>query len=498
MKRRQNKMNPLVKMLLWGVLIVVAGVGAAGVYGYYWMQGYLKSPAFRGMVARQVGQAAKADATIDEWSWTGPNVFVPRAGLTPKAGQSWKLIEGEGLQASVDFQAARRGLWQVTRISLDRLTMNMRAVEDIPQTLPPEAVAVETAPPSMPGWLRRWLPTRTQIDVVDVETFDLVPADASGVRVEGLKLQAKPAVDEGAWLIRSGEGKLTLPGVAEPFRLSSGNIRLDTRALAVNNATAQWIGDCEVTAHGDVPFETGRTWGFSGHLAGLDLKHVLGPDWLTKLSGVLDGDYEATPGKLKARLKVSNGVVHNVPLLGLVADFTRTERFRRVVLDQATADVERTGDTTFIRKLVLQSNGLVRVEGDVTIQGQALNGSLLVGVLPESLRWIPGTQSRVFTEAHPTGPPGFVWAKVQLSGTTGSIKEDLSNRLLLAMGREILETPLDLTGKTLDVLGQTSPANAQDAIKAGTTIMQGTGEAAGKAVETGVEVLKGVVPLFGK
>ncbi|QIF02129.1 hypothetical protein [Roseimicrobium sp. ORNL1] len=513
MKQRKKKSNPLLRILLWVMLLAVLVVGGAGVYGYVWIRQYIKSPAFQKMMAQQLGNAMKGEATLDSLNWSGPNVFISRAGVTPRGTQGWKLIEGEGVQASLDFDAARRGVWRVTRITMDQLRMDLRSVAEIPQELPP-GTELDTAPPSMPGWLKRWLPTRTQIDEVQVDRFSLVPPPKTdGVTVKELKLVAKPAVDEGAWLLRGADGILTLPGVQEKFEVTSATARLDARLLALNDVVARWMGDSEVTARGDLPFEKDKTWSFSGHLSNLDLKHVLGAEWLSKVSGVLGGDYEATPTTLKAKSQVKNGVIENIPVLNYVADFTRTQRFRRVVLDQATAEIERTGDTTYIRKLVLQSNGLVRVEGDVTLQGRAIQGKLMVGVLPDSLRWIPGSQTNVFTEQHAAGPPGFVWTHVNITGTVDAIREDLSNRLLIAMGKAALDVPLDLAGRSLEILGDATgtpvpmtPAAVKEVttevIKTGTEVIQGTGGAAEKtmekAVETGVDVLKGVVPIFGK
>ncbi|HSI63061.1 MAG TPA: hypothetical protein VLE43_08075 [Candidatus Saccharimonadia bacterium] len=509
MKRRKKKPSLILRILLWGFLLAVLTVGGAGVYGYVWIQRYIKSPAFQQMLAKQLGDAVKGDATLETLNWSGPNVYVSKAGVTPKGAQGWKLIEGEGVQATVDFQAARSGTWRVTRINMDRLRMDLRSVAEIPQELPSDTT-LDTAPPSMPGWLKRWLPTRTQIDEITIGRFDLLPAGGTdGVSVKELQLTAKPATDPGAWMLRGSDGTLTLPGVKEPFRVSSTSARLDTRSLALNDCVAKWLGDSEVTARGDLPFEKDKTWKFSGHVSNLDLKHVLGQEWLTKLSGVLGGDYEATPTTVKAKLEVKNGIVQSMPLLDRVADFTRTERFRRVVLDQATADIERTGETTYIRNLVLQSNGLVRVQGDVTLQGRAIQGRLMVGVLPDSLRWIPGSHTNVFTETNTAGPPGFVWTYVNLSGSLDSIREDLSNRLLIAMGKAALDVPLDLAGRSLEMLGENAPIApaavkviTNEVMKTGTDVLQGTGGDAGKtvekAVETGVDVLKGVVPIFGK
>lgn len=515
MSRRKKKSNTssslLLRVLLWGTLLAVVAIGGAGLYGYIWIQQYLKSPAFQKILAQQLGDAVKGDATLDSMNWSGSNLYVSRAGVTPKGTQGWKLIEGEGVEASVDFQAARSGVWRLTRIHLDRLRMDLRSVAEIPQELPSDTV-LETAPPSMPGWLKRLLPTRTQIDEVEVDRFDLAPAQGTeGVSIKELELTAKPANDAGAWLLRGGEGTLILPGVKEHFRMTSASARLDARSLALNDGVAKWIGDSEVTARGDLPFEKDRAWKFSGHISNLELKHVLGAEWLSKVNGMLAGDYEASPEALKAKIEIKNGIVENLPMLDTVADYTRTQRFRRVVLDTATADVERAGDTTHVRNLVLQSNGLVRVQGDLTLQGRAIQGKLMVGVLPDSLRWLPGSHKHVFTEQNAAGLPGFVWTHVNLTGTVDSIREDLTNRLLIAMGKAALDVPLDLAGRSLEVLGEAagmpvSPAAVKEVtnevMKAGTEVLQGSGDAAGKtvekAVETGVDVLKGVVPIFGK
>ena len=496
MKRRDKKSSPLLRVLLWGLLALFILVAGAGLYGYFWVQRYLNSPAFREMVARQAGQAANAEVTLADLHWSGPTMHISRAELAPAGAQRWKLIEGEGLQATLNFQAARRGVWQVTRITLDRLRMAMRAAHEVPAAPSPAASSDEDAAPSrVPAWLKGWLPTRTQIDEVEVAQFDLLPAEAGGVKVTDLRVKANPATDEGAWLLRGSGGTLVMPGVSQPCELQTLSARLDRRSLALNDGVARWMGDSEITARGDIPFEGSRGWTFAGKLSGLDLSHVLTPDWRTKVSGVLGADYVAVPGKLTGKLQVRSGVVQSLPVLDRIADFTRTERFRRVVLDQATADFEKAGDTTYIRNLVLQSNGLVRVQGDVVIQGRAVSSRLMVGVLPDSLRWIPGSQSRVFTEENPAGPAGFVWTYVNLSGTVDSIREDLTDRLLVAMGKAALEVPLDLAGKSMDVLGTVAPpGTVKDAIKTGKDIL-GSG-LPGQAVESGLDLLKSL-PIIG-
>jgi len=59
-----------------------------------------------------------------------------------------------------------------------------------------------------------------------------------------------------------------------------------------------------------------------------------------------------------------------------------------------------------------------------------------VGVAPSSLRWLPGSRTRVFTQAH----DGYVWTDLKLSGPLDQLSEDLSARLMSAAGEETINS----------------------------------------------------------
>jgi hypothetical protein len=263
----------------------------------------------------------------------------------------------------------------------------------------------------------------------------------------------------------------------------------------LSDAVAGWLGDSEVTGRGSLPFTPDKQWNFAGHLSRLDLKDVLSAEWTSRLSGMLEGDYEAKQAApadvlLKGHLTLKNGVVQNLAVLDRVATFTQTERFKRIVLDEASWDVERQHDVTKITNLILQSNGLIRVEGTMTVTGRNLRGDFLVGVSPETLRWMPGSRAHVFTEPHPSGLVGFVWTHVHLSGNLdGTIKEDLSNRLLAAMGMSLIDAPLGAVETGVDILGKAGAAPVIDTGK-------GVIHKAGDVLEKGVDTVKGLIPFI--
>ncbi|CAN5789730.1 hypothetical protein BH11VER1_BH11VER1_23520 [soil metagenome] len=494
MKKSSKKNTLFGRILLWGTIIIVLGLSGFALFGYIWVNRYIKSDAFRDLIVRQLGMATDSQVAVENFSWAGDNLYLAKSVFSPREIRGWKQIEAEGVQSTVDWSDARKGLVRIPIISMDWLRVDLSSINDTVKVDPSEFEAT-SAPPAIPGWLKGWIPNRTEIGKVEVESFELTPAkDNPIVTVTGMRLTGKPAKDEGAWILRGESGEIRFAGQDKPFRVTSINTRMDARSLAVNDAVARWLGDSEVTARGDLPFEKGKPWSFKGRVSNLDLSHVLSKDWQTKLSGVMEGDYEVNPEMLKAKIRVKSGIAQNMAVLDRVADFTRTDRFRRVVLDEAVADIERKGGVIKVTNLLLQSNGLMRVEGGFTMQGNLIDGTFFVGVSPETLRWIPGAQGRVFTEQRAGGPPGFVWTTVRITGDVNRPNEDLSNRLLAAAGKALLlDTPLTVPQMGLDAAGGVGlPVDGAKAI------LQGTGESAGKAVETGVDVIKGLVPIFGK
>ena len=74
------------------------------------------------------------------------------------------------------------------------------------------------------------------------------------------------------------------------------------------------------------------------------------------------------------------------------------------------------------------SDGLLRIEGRLTIEDGQLDGDLHLGLTPSTLASIPGAAHRVF---HP-GREGLHWTPVKITGTTKAPQEDLSDRLIAA------------------------------------------------------------------
>jgi hypothetical protein len=135
--------------------------------------------------------------------------------------------------------------------------------------------------------------------------------------------------------------------------------------------------------------------------------------------------------------------------------------------------------------LVIGSEGLIRLEGSLSIKGENIEGSFQLGLVPGILARIPGAETHVFKP----GRLGLMWAPVRVSGTLSNPKEDLTQRLTDAAGMRMFEM-LPETGEqvfkfTRNVLGE-SPINT---INKGKEVIE-KGEEAVKEAEG---IIKGIL-----
>ena len=125
--------------------------------------------------------------------------------------------------------------------------------------------------------------------------------------------------------------------------------------------------------------------------------------------------------------------------------------------------------------IVLVSEDLVRVMGDLVIDNGKLNGEFRVGIMPGLLAHIPGAETKVFEY----GEKGLRWAPLRITGTIDKPNEDLSERIIAAAGERIIEL-IPETGEEVLRLAQDQAVELPEAVI----------NISGEMLEQGDEVLK--------
>jgi hypothetical protein len=357
--------------------------------------------------------------------------------------------------------------------------------------------------PTLPGWLRSWLPDRTAIDGVRVQRFGL--RHSGGWQLAGASLAVSQWQQGEASLLTTLQGgSLTTPlqppagGPALQFELERAVARLAMGECHLQEAILR-RGEAELRVRGQLR-SAGPAWQADLEWQRLPLADWVAADWRQRLTGELAGELSlsasgSTPPQAKGRLRVQNGVLTALPVLDRLAAWSGVERFKRLVLDVAETQVTASATEQVFDPVVLTAHGLLRLQGRLTVRGEQLDGQFWLGVTPETLRWLPGASEHVFTETAPEAPPGLRWTRVHLTGTRQAPREDLSQRLVEGAGKAALDLPAEVAAQGGALLLEPllgKPAAQPD------MLLKNATDTGGKALESGTRLIESLGGLLGK
>ncbi len=426
------------------VLLLVAG-------GIAWtaVQRFLSSEAFRRLVAAKTGQALRVDATYSPFSWQGASVYSDTLTGTGLADGVTRELRADQIRARINWRSAFEGAWKVDDLEVGALdaTFGPRVNDTL------DASAAPAPPDRAPGWL----PKRFEMGTATIgrARIQFVRADERrAALLNDAALTLKPEGDE--WVIDGHGGTLAL-GVLPLMDLESFRARLRTGTLFLSDAKLR-IGETgRIAASG----EFSQSSHIRAEWQGVDVAPFLPVNWKPRISGSLSGTGTAdwTSGGLGSfqsdgAFLLTDGTLHDLPVLAEIAKFTGTPRFNRMTLQEVSGSYSWRDGRLAISNAVLESKGLLRLEGSCAVEANgAVSGDFHVGVTAQSLQWLPGSRERVFTEAR----DGYLWTSLRVSGSLDQLNEDLSSRLVRAAG----EQAIDEGRRTLDKL----PAPAREGAK---------------------------------
>lgn len=418
------------------VLLAVAAL-AAGL----WVRSYLRSDAFRSLVAARTGQTLRAETTVEPLAWSGPSVFSQEVRASGLPRSIVETLEAQQVRAEVNFRAIFDGAWRIDRLDIQRLNATIR-------TNPEPAGPRDEPPPAPPK--RGWLPNRFELGGIDASEANLA-VDGFG-RVEKTSLRLRP--DGAGWLVDASGGSLAIPD-RPSLAIGDCRIRFQQGHAYITQANLRLGDNGRISVSGEAgakAFDIRADW------QGVDAADLLDATWRRRLTGTVSGSAHSVAKENTAPVTTGNflladGVLQGVPVQATVARFTRAPQFERMPVHEVSGNFTHSAGATDVTDFVLESRGLIRVEGSCHISARGdIDGTFQVGVTSQTLRWLPGSQEKVFTELR----NGYQWTPVRVGGTIDAPTEDLAPRLARALGETVIETGVDVI--------QQVPGNATEVI----------------------------------
>ncbi len=449
-RQRQRAQHGRKKYVLW----LLVSLPLLLLVGYFiaksWLEGYLRGGEFRRFVSHRTAETLRADGEFAPLHFAGMNVHSDGFRARGSDTAAFSSLAVEQIRAELSLRRWSERVWQIEEVDVQRIAVELDGSRITLDEAP--ALPVLKSTPTPGG---TWLPNRVEIGSATVHDLNVGWGNGRGaLRGVGLAVKQK----EGAWEITGNRGHIDQAGLPS---LDVGTLRMLYRApsLFVQSAEFRQGATGVLSTEGEVRF--GESVDLRSKLSGIELAPFLNSDWRLRLHGQVSGDVRiqsdlptSAPPKVTGSLRITQGQLEALPVLDQIAAFTLLDQYRKLALTRCTADFEQSGGVLRVTNLAAESEGLIRIEGGFTIANEMIDGTFQVGVTSTSLQWLPGSQTRVFTENR----GGYVWAPMRLVGPVNRPTEDLSPRLVAAAKGAVIEKV---------------ESTAQEAVKTGREVIKG-------------------------
>jgi hypothetical protein len=162
------------------------------------------------------------------------------------------------------------------------------------------------------------------------------------------------------------------------------------------------------------------------------IQRWLPTEWRRRLTGSASGDLHWTgkDPKLESSsgegsLRIREGRIEDLPLLQKLAELARKPSFERLNLNECSLSLAWHYPEIGIKDIIIEEEGKFRIDGEISIRGRVLRGTLNLGLTREYLDWLPNPEE-VFNRRSGR----YLTTNVHLSGTIDQPVQDLSPRII--------------------------------------------------------------------
>ena len=496
----------------WGVRIVfilALSLLLSGFGLYSWMKSYLHSEDFRLFMGKNVGSLVGGTAEFGPFVWQGMDVQTK--GLKVQTSGFLKTLEANGVRASLSLDGVRRGVWEISDLRANELNVNFVTLgvreklrreeknEDFQKLQEDLQAGSSEENQKSGGWLSGLLPDRAELMSADVMHTNINIQMVDGdMRFRDTVMRVDGGMGGKNFDFYFSDGSVELPWLDTALRLKSARGKYQHGRLFLTESQMGIYERGELTLNGELE---GDSFGWFGKVRDVRCDEVVPESWKKSIMGNIESDFKVSRigGSNKdvvtrGKLTLKQGVLTALPVLDRIAAYANNRRFRRLDLSECHFNFRKSGDTLDLTDIVIASEGLIRIKGNLSIENGRLNGRFRVGIMPGILAHIPGAETKVFLR----GEKGLLWTPLRITGTVDAPKEDLSQRMIQAAGERMFEmipetgkmalkfaheTATQLPGKVLE--------SGSDLIQGGTDVIQKGGDVIEKGVRGVLELLPG-------
>lgn len=467
------------RALIWvGALlgVVVVLVIAAYFYLLSWLQGDSCRAYLAGLLRDKT--AAKAVTIPENLSVSGSHLTLPSCTL--QASPLFNELSINKLHLEIQRSALLRRVLRLNHFSVEEMRMGFQWTGN--SAAAPARTAVATPQASsdalaaaVAGAATSILPAPTGSFLKDIQlksfeshyTDTAITLNDKQFSLTGYHLIAVPRTGSGRtmWNISIDNGR-----ILTPFSW--------LRESGIKSATLNYRGediqlkDCKIElAPGHLNAEgiyllKNKLWKARVDIKQANVARILNDDWRKRLTGELHGSMEMkgdannSSWEAHGELQLKKGVLEGLPILSDL-NINSATPYRTIKLDKATCHVTYPyaepehgllNAWLWDRIDIRGKDGLFLLRGRViTGTDGALSGTLSVGIPQETIAKLGLSNTPLVSKLFnaPEEAPGYVWVRINLSGTLSAPQEDFSVRLATVLPESLPQ----MAGQAINTLG---------------------------------------------
>ena len=424
--------------ILFGIIFLLVAVG---IVIYQKTMTFLHSEEFRKQIALEVGAEMGTKGEFQEFNWNGMSLSTD--GYNAEGEGAIQKVNIEDVKLDVDFSYIKRDKFKLKNVKVQNMSVSIDLEKDFIQ------FEGEKRKKSL---LEELLPDHAELYDAEVENMQMnVVTSGESYSFEHLAAKVKKS-DDGYDLEVEG-GTFDLPlSIVEDVNLKSATLKQRGEEVYLNQSEFSIFdsGKLNITGFVNLSRSARDLYELDGKLSDLRCKDVFPANWQKNLKGEVVATFSVKPDRnnepiIKGHLEIENGTLEALPVLNKVAYYLADSKYRTIQFETFECDFEKRGEVITLKNIILSSKGLLKVEGNLEIDGEKLDGRFDIGLPANKLTNIPGAETIVFK----AGKDKLHWATVNIGGVIGDIKEDLTDRLIAAAGRRMVEGALEMGGALL-------------------------------------------------
>ncbi|MCE0485001.1 MAG: hypothetical protein LV479_12290 [Methylacidiphilales bacterium] len=394
---------------------------------------WVDSSHFQWMLGRETSKGLKLEGTYTPLARTGFLGLATDSFSGAKGKRTIVSLEAHGITGWFNPFGILLRRWQIEDIHLKSGVVHLQKTEPT-EGAPPQ--------PSRPLWAL-FLPNRVYLADVKVDDANILwelKNQESGIYHTFLEIT--PNGRDFEYDAHGGEFRDPL---TPAFQVRHAHVLIRKPRLYCSDF---FLGDDDnhpdrgVRCEGDAGLQQDRSIHLKIDLLSLKIAALLAPNLRSHLLGLANGhfNYTSTGTGLESAqgqgsLAVADGVLHALPPLRHYFAVTGTPDPGDLSLKVCQTDLEWKQGAISAKNLKIESEGVFRLEGNVTVAGNhSLSGELQLGVTDPYIHWLPTARQVIFTRDD--GPYHF--RTIHLSGTLQKPQQDLSDRV----SHEVAKSPL--------------------------------------------------------